>query len=75
MKITNEIIETLRMTQKDYRGSIISIEIDGEKLITRTNNTKATDAAFDDNYEGEGRLYPTQQAAKTVLINEILKAN
>jgi len=72
------LIETLRSKKTGYGHFRISIDVDGEELITITTNTMAIDAAFDECYDDEDnseRYYESREDAQEALVNEILRAN
>ena len=72
------LINTLRSSQKGYGHFYITINMNGEEIGTTTTNTMAIDAAFDNCYDDEndsGRYYESQREAQEALVNEILRAN
>ena len=53
----------------------ISIDIEDEQFSTVTTNTMAIDAAFDEDYNGSGRVYESSEEAQNALIREIRNEN
>lgn len=72
------LINTLEKKQTGYGHFSISIRLKGETIKTTTTNTMAIDAAFDDCYDDQdnsGRYYESQEEAREVLVDEILRNN
>ena len=70
---TPKKMETIIRRQPLSRGRYkITAEIEGQDLSTTTTDTEAIDAAFNEEYNGQYRRYPTQEDAKQALLDEIL---